>query len=36
MYKNILKFYTTLILLNATLHKFLYVIVVMYCFEIVS
>lgn len=34
MCKNI--FYTTLILLNATLRKFLYMIVVMYCFEIVS
>lgn len=34
MYKNI--FYTTLILLNATLRKFLYMIVVMYYFEIVS
>ena len=34
MCKNI--FYTTLILLNATLRKFLYMIVVMYYFEIVS
>ena len=34
MRKNI--FYTTLILLNATLRKFLYMIVVMYYFEIVS